>query len=176
MSFQFPSEITKVKYENLKKKAGEKDNWELHIVPKRINSDTIAPHNIHQLKHWRANVDFSIVHDYRKVTQYVAKYASKAEVKSNAYKSAFEEIFNDSDKSLESRCGLKKVITKVLGMRDISMHEALHLCMSLDLHSSNITVVKTSLLKSNLIKKKKRSKYLKNIKLLLLRFLRFLMT
>lgn len=154
--FKFPQELspkTTIKYENKKKNLTDSDRWELHIVPKRVNSDRISSHNLIQLKHWRANVDFCIVHDYNKVIQYVAKYASKAETKSNAFKAAFEEVFiNSISTTTDTHMALKKVMTKVLGLRDISMHEALHLTMSLDLHWSNIKVVRTSLNKSNLIK------------------------
>lgn len=93
------SETTIIKYKNVKRKPTDHDNWELHIVPKRVNNDRISSHNIYQLQHWRANVDFCIVHDYNKITQYVAKYASKTETKSNAYKAAFEEIFSSNNES-----------------------------------------------------------------------------
>lgn len=157
--FHFPqekSEVTKLKYENKKKNCNDPDKWELHIVPKRLHDDRISAHNKTQLIHWRANVDFSIVYDYNKVTRYVAKYATKAETKSNAYKTAFEEIyFQPYSGASTTHQNMKKVMNKVLGFRDISMHEALHLTMSLDLHWSNISVVKASLVKSNAIKKSK---------------------
>lgn len=114
--FKFPmekSERTIIRYENTQRKPTDPDKWELHIVPKRANNDRISSHNLYQLQHWRANVDFCIVHDYNKVIQYVAKYASKAETKSNAYKAAFEEIFTSTNESVETKTGLRKVITRV---------------------------------------------------------------
>lgn len=127
-----------------------------------MNDDRIASHNKLQLINWRANVDFSIVHDYKKVIKYVSKYAAKAETKSNAFKVAFEEVCsNPSVDTKTTQHNLKKVMNKVLGLRDISMHEALHLCMSLDLHWTNVTLVKTSLVKSNSIKKNQRGKFAK---------------
>lgn len=55
-------------------------------------------------------------------------------------------------------------MTRVLGLRDISTHETLHLLVSYELHC-NITVVRMSLDKSNLLirsefKGKKRTSYL----------------
>lgn len=161
--FDFPKEkcyVTQIKYENKKKNSSDPDKWELSILPKRINDDRIASYNKHQLQHWRANVDFSLVYDYNKVVKYVSKYAAKAETKSNAFKTAFDEIYSNSSSNVNTtQTNLRKVMNKVLGLRDISMHEALHLTMSMDLHWSNITVLKTSLIKSNSIKKSTAGNY-----------------
>ena len=51
-------------------------------------------------------------------------------------------------------------MTKVLGERDITRNEALHQLMGLDLHTSNITVVKTTLESSKGINKNKRTNQL----------------
>jgi hypothetical protein len=163
--FKFPqdkSDETQLKYENKKKNRQDADNWVMQVIPKRSYDDRIASHNKHQLRYWRANVDFSIVHDYNKVIKYVSKYATKSETKSNAYKAAFDEIYsNPLVDTRTTQQNLRKVMNKVLGQRDISMHEALHLCMSLDLHWSNVSIVKTSITKSNSIAKNKKTGNLK---------------
>lgn len=60
----------------------------------------------------------------------------------------------------DTHLALRQVMTKVLGERDITRNEALHQLMGLDLHTSNITVVKTSLECTKGINKNKRTNQL----------------
>ena len=80
----------------------------------------MSNHNKDQLKYWRANVDFSIVHDFTKVQRYVAKYASKGETRSGVFKEAFKTVFSEaSEDRTNTKVALRRVMTKVLGERDI---------------------------------------------------------
>ena len=62
------------------------------------------------------------------------------------FKSAFTEIFeNAREGETDTRLALKRVMTKVLGSRDVSRAEALHCLMDIPLHDSNVTIVRCSL-------------------------------
>jgi hypothetical protein len=62
------------------------------------------------------------------------------------FKSAFTEIFVNARKRETDTClALKRVMTKVLGSRDVSRAEALHCLQDIPLHDSNVTIVRCSL-------------------------------
>ncbi len=87
-----------------------------------------------------------MTHDPVRVERYVTKYASKGETKSGVIKSAFTEIFETTREGETDTClALKRVMTKVLGSRDVSRAEALHCLQDIPLHDSNVTIVRCSL-------------------------------
>ena len=102
----------------------------LELLSKRDKDVRIVNHNIEQLEHWRANCDFSVLFDLKKVLAYVSKYATKAESRSNVFKAAFNSVFARSLDEIDTRHALRQVMTKVLAERDVSVHEALHLLLS----------------------------------------------
>jgi hypothetical protein len=128
--------------------------WQITLEPKRINDQRISNHNIDQLRHWRANCDFSITYDYVRVQKYVTKYAAKGETRSGVFRSAFENVFSNArEDETNTRSALKSVMMKVLGERDVTLHEALHTLDGLRLWDANITVISTSLESSVLIQR-----------------------
>jgi ATP-dependent DNA helicase PIF1 len=141
------SDETKIIYNRFKyKNSDDYAPWEMEIIGKRVNNARVTNHNVDTLINWRANHDFSLVYNYRKVEKYVTKYSTKPEKKSDAFKSAFVEVVSKtSANSTNTQNTLKKIMNKVLGERDISDHEALHQLTGLPLHESNITVVKINL-------------------------------
>jgi hypothetical protein len=147
--WRFPKErtlVTTIEYSRGKIKGAATGPWILDIVPKRKNDQRINTHNPEVLKLTRANGDFSLTHDPVRVERYVTKFASKGETKSGVFKSAFTEIFeNAREGETDTRLALKRVMTKVLGSRDVSRAEALHCLQDIPLHDSNVTIVRESL-------------------------------
>lgn len=106
---------------------GKPGSYRIEINGTRMNDMRIVNHNRDQLRHWRANCDFSILHDLTKVLQYVTKYATKAETKSSVFDAAFASVFNEgSIEGIDTKQGLRKVMNKVLAERDVTIHEAIH--------------------------------------------------
>ncbi len=59
------------------------------------------------------------------------------------FKSAFTEIFETAHEGETDTClALKRVMTKVLGSRDVSRAEALHCLQDIPLHDSYVTMCK----------------------------------
>jgi Helitron helicase-like domain at N-terminus len=124
----------------------------LNIVSKRIHSEYVVSHIDEHLRVWRANTDSALIHDLTRVLKYIAKYASKPEVKSNPCAQAYNEIFNDSrSDDFDVKRNLKKVMMHVLGQRDVSLYEACHQLAGLSLHKSNILIVNSNLQAGNQI-------------------------
>ena len=130
---KFPKNLeaeTRVVISRTKRVDGSYTPYKLEIASKRVNDERITNHNTQQLKYWRANCDFSVLYDINRVVSYITKYASKAEVRSNVFNTAFICVFNDNNlDGLDTKVGLRKVMTKVLAERDVSLHECLHQLM-----------------------------------------------
>ncbi len=96
----------------------------LNIIAKRVNSQHIVGHIEDHLRTWRANTDSALIYDLTRVLKYIAKHASKSEVKSNPCLQAYEEIFNDiCCKDHDVKHNLKKFMMHVLGQRDVSLYD-----------------------------------------------------
>ena len=135
-------------------KNGQLGELLLSIVPKRRNDNRILNHNTEALELWRGNCELSLCHDLRRVVKYVSKYASKPETNSGVFQSVFKKVFERANSNTTStHLALQQVMTKVLAERDVTVHEALHQLMGLDLQASNITVVTTSLEPTRAIKR-----------------------
>jgi hypothetical protein len=140
------AEKTHIKYTRHKFKNGNYGLYEAEIIGKRVHNNRITNHNKPITKLWRANSDFSLVYNYRKVKQYVTKYTAKSEKKSNAFKAAFSEILiNPDNRAMNASLLVKKILNKVLGLRDLSDHEALHMLNEQPLIETNIKVIKVNL-------------------------------
>ena len=112
------SSETRITYERLKFKDGSFGSWEANIIAKRVNNDKIFNYHLNNLEQMRSNGDWSIIHNLRKTKQYVAKYASKAEKKSNAFKTAYTDVVtNCNNDDLPTATIIKKIINKVSGER-----------------------------------------------------------
>jgi hypothetical protein len=147
--FKFPKEIssdTCIRYSRGKINGKEIGPWQLEIVGKRVNDQLINNHNSEILKLWRANGDFSITYDAAKVERYICKYTTKSEISSEVFKCAYDEVFSKAiDGETNTHLALKRVMTKIMGERDVSLSEALHTLQDINLHNSNVTVLRVSL-------------------------------
>ncbi len=71
-----------------------------HDQPKLItkrNDPFINPHSRLQLQGWRANVDLKLILSIHAALQYIAKYASKAEIRSTTFSEILNQILSDSE-------------------------------------------------------------------------------
>ena len=137
--FNFPKEhsekttITVVQ----EKSNTQSPRYKIEINAKRHNDQRIVNHNHYQLQHWRANCDLSLLFDLTRVVKYVNKYATKAEKRSSVFNSAFKSVFSENNlEGIDTKASLRKVMTKILGERDVSLHEALHLLLG-----NNINII-----------------------------------
>jgi hypothetical protein len=155
--FHFPKELcskSRIEYKRDKYKNGNFGPWQCIIIIKRINDEWISNFNREQIFIWRGNGDFSLLNNINKVELYVTKYTGKSELSSSVFNDVFETVINEAEpESSNTKQLVKKIMTKVMGLRDVTPNEAMHTLMGIELHNSNITVVKTSLQKSNLLKK-----------------------
>ena len=98
-----------------------------------------------QLFGWRANVDMQYCVSRNKVVQYIAKYATKSETRSESLKDIYSTIvrgFNDDDRSLKA---IQKLLIKSLSERDYSAQETCHLLLQLPMNMSTREFVILSL-------------------------------
>lgn len=152
------SEDTHIEYVCNKNKDGTDGPCQLKVVLKRVNDNRISNFSKTVLYLWRSNHDWSFVTCLKKVLAYILKYASKSEIKSSIFQKIYKQVFEMADETTtDTHLALKQVMTKVLGERDITRNEAIHQLLGLDLHFSNITVIKTSLESSKSLSKNKYS-------------------
>ncbi|KAK3911529.1 LOW QUALITY PROTEIN: ATP-dependent DNA helicase [Frankliniella fusca] len=119
-----------------------KDNEIVDINFKR-NDVFMNKYNPWLIQTWRANIDFSPVLSKRIVYRYIAKYASKSEVKSICYNKVLTDI---QDKSCDESESVKKAIRRLListcAERDYCSQEVMHYLMGYHFyHSSRDFVV-----------------------------------
>jgi hypothetical protein len=159
-----PKELTndtRIEYSQKKLKNGNLGPWECSVIAKRLNNEYIIDFNQEILHIWRGNGNFSLCFEYYKIFLYILKYTTKPETKSNTFKEIFNQIFECASDSTDTKSSLKKLMMKVLGERDVTPNEAIHTLLGLNLHSSNVTVIKSSLANSNQILSNKRKNKLK---------------
>ena len=130
--------------------------WHLRVIMPRINEQRIINFNFECMHLMRCNQDFSIATDIHRIILYTLKYAAKCETKSSVFSRIYDHIMKEVNLSSDDpRCILKLIMERVMGERDVSANEAMHLILDLGLYQSNITVVKTSLDESKRLKKSK---------------------
>lgn len=130
--FKFPKNLqdtTKVEVVRDKLRDQTYGPYRVELTAKRINDPNIVNHNVEQLEHWRANVDCSVLHDLKKVLAYVTKYAVKPEQRSSVFSAAFNTIFAQQTDFWETRQALRRVMTRVIAERDVTVQEALHILL-----------------------------------------------
>ncbi|KAK3918326.1 ATP-dependent DNA helicase [Frankliniella fusca] len=95
------------------------------------------------LQTWRANIDFSPVISKRVVYQYIAKYASKSEIKSICYNKVLTDILNKGcDESECAKKAIRKLLISTCAERDYCSQEVMHYLMGYHFyHSSRDFVV-----------------------------------
>lgn len=139
--FDFPKELQ----EKSKLELDSKNNYE--YISKR-NHPLINNYNKFMLQHFRSNMDIKPIVSLYALNKYLAKYSSKGEIKSNAYKSLINDIsLIKQDNSVKDPA--KKLITKVLmksiSHRDISAQETVHLIVGYELVKCSRSFVRINL-------------------------------
>ncbi len=112
------------------------DNNHEPVLLTARNDGLINSHNPVQLSAWRANVDMQYCVSKRKVIEYITKYATKCEPRSQTMK----EVYSNIVRTLKDDSTVLKVIQKLLinsvGERDFSAQETCHLLLQLPLIKS----------------------------------------
>ncbi|KAK3911829.1 ATP-dependent DNA helicase [Frankliniella fusca] len=100
------------------------------------NDPFVNRHNRWLLQTWRANTDISFICNPEAVYRYIAKYASKCEIKSVEYGNLIQLVTSSSDNDNES---CKKIIRKLLikscSERDYCAQEVMHYLMGYKYYS-----------------------------------------
>ena len=144
--FNFPFECTDkthLVFERKKLKSGE-ERYVPNIVLKR-NDPRMNRHQRLQLQLWRGNCDIQIILDHNACLNYIAKYASKAEIISDVAKNAFSSVIKNLSGKETTGNVFRKLIIKSVGERDFSAQEVMHQILSLKLHCSSFDVINCSL-------------------------------
>lgn len=113
----------------------EENNDEPTVITAR-NDGLINSHNPVQLSAWRGNVDMQYCVSKHKVINYITKYATKTEPRSQTMKEAFANItrnMNDDSSALQV---IQKLLINSVGERDLSAQETCHLLLQLPLVKS----------------------------------------
>ena len=108
------------------------------------NDDRLNLHNPSILSIWRANVDCQPVLSINAVLKYIAKYASKAEHKSETYHSMLSRISTNCASDRPVAFAFRKMLTDSLVERDIGAQETSHLLLKLPLSICSRTFVSLS--------------------------------
>lgn len=139
--FNFPFELcdkTKLEFEKVNTK-DKSVQYRAKIITKR-NDSRVNNHPRMQLQGWRANCDIQIIIDHHACVEYLAKYATKGEPRSQQLKHAFNAVINDPELDNDSVKATKRLMMKSIGERDFSAQETMHQLLSLNLHSSTFKV------------------------------------
>ncbi|KAK3911390.1 Cytadherence high molecular weight protein 2 [Frankliniella fusca] len=107
------------------------------------NGCFVNKYNPWVLQTWRSNIDFSPILNKQIVYRYIAKYASKAEVKSISYNEVLTDIVNKTCDDFElSKKAIRKLLISSCAKRDYSSQEVMHFEMGYNFyHSSREFVV-----------------------------------
>jgi ATP-dependent DNA helicase PIF1 len=97
------------------------------------NDDRLNVHNVDLLAMWRANVDCQPVVSRHVVLKYIAKYASKAEKRSESYQDMLSRISNASGSEAPVLCAYRRFLAETLVDRDIGAQETCHMLLKLPL-------------------------------------------
>ena len=118
----------------------EDDKGQPELITAR-NDPYINPHNRLQLQGWRANVDLKPILSIHAALRYIAKYASKSEPQSKAFKEIFNQILNKSNHDEHSLTPIQKLLLSSVSERDISAQETCYILLGIPLyHSSRVFV------------------------------------
>ncbi len=129
--YDFPRSENPSTYLNFKRKQkrdGTFTRFQIEIMGKRVNDTNISNHNKTIAKYLRVNHDFTLIFDEKRILDYITKYQTKPEKRSNVFNAALNTVFNSEfQDGLDTRAALKRVFTKVQGERDVSVPEIIHL-------------------------------------------------
>ncbi len=86
----------------------------------RKNDQYINPYSQFQLQDWRANVDLKLILSIYAALQYIFKYASKAELQSEAFSDILNQILDESQPEDMLLTLVQKLLLYSVAERDIS--------------------------------------------------------
>ena len=115
-------------------KRSQNDKVEVTVEPRR-NDPLLNCHNRALLQAWRANVDFQLVHDRTKVVEYLAKYISKSEPRSQDLKDLLDAAVSITDETSDraTTTAIQRLLVKAVCERDICAQEVCHHLLELPL-------------------------------------------
>ena len=100
------------------------------------NDGLINSYNPHQLLAWRGNVDMQYCVSKRRVIEYIAKYATKCEPRSETMKQVYTSIVRNLRDDSSALQVIQKLLINSVGERDFSAQETCHLLLYLPLIKS----------------------------------------
>ncbi|XP_059066108.1 uncharacterized protein LOC131857481 [Cryptomeria japonica] len=124
------------------------ENGQPKHTPAR-NDDRLNLHNPFILSIWRANVDCQPVLSIDAVIKYIAKYAAKAENKSETYHQMLSRISTNFEPDKPTPNAFQKMLVENLVDRDIGAQETCHLLLKLPLSLSSRTFVSLNVNQKN---------------------------
>ncbi|KAE8740593.1 hypothetical protein FOCC_FOCC013893 [Frankliniella occidentalis] len=127
--FNFPQEYQ----EEAKLKFDDSGNPE--FLPKR-NDERLNKYNAYMIQTWRANMDVAPVISKTALVNYLAKYISKSETRSDHLGELMKIINEAGDQNKTAKYAEQRLYIKACSERDFSAQETCHLLMGLKLYSS----------------------------------------
>jgi hypothetical protein len=106
------------------------------------NDERLNIHNSNILQAWRENVDFQPVLSRYAVLKYIAKYASKAEGRSETYHHMLTRIASTSNIDDPASTAYRRLHSEAIVDRDISAQETFHMLQKLPLVTCSRTFTK----------------------------------
>ncbi|KAK3910005.1 LOW QUALITY PROTEIN: ATP-dependent DNA helicase [Frankliniella fusca] len=101
------------------------------------NDCFVNKYNAWVLQTWRSNIDFSPIFNKQIVYRYIAKYASKSEIKSISYNEVLTDIVNKTcDDSEPCKKAIRKLLISSCAERDYSAQEVMHFLMGYKFYHS----------------------------------------
>ena len=101
------------------------------------NDGLINSYNPVQLSAWRANVDMQYCVSRHKVIEYISKYATKCEPRSQPLREVYSHIVRTLTSHSTSLRAVQKLLINSVGERDYSAQETCHLLLQLPLYHSS---------------------------------------
>ncbi|KAK3929764.1 ATP-dependent DNA helicase [Frankliniella fusca] len=111
------------------------ENGNAEFLPQR-NDERLNKYNAYMIQTWRANMDVAPVISKTALVNYLAKYISKSEIRSDHLGELMKIINEASDKNKTAKYAVQRLYIKACSERDFSAQETCHLLMGLKLHSS----------------------------------------
>ncbi|KAK3907153.1 ATP-dependent DNA helicase [Frankliniella fusca] len=129
--YKFPKEL-------LSETTIEKQDGKIVDINFKRNDPILNKYNKWVLQTWRSNIDFSPILNKEIVYRYIAKYASKSEIKSICYNEVLSDILNRSTNDNDlSKKAIRKLLVTSCGERDYCAQEVMHYLMGYHLYSSS---------------------------------------
>ena len=122
----------------------DEENCEPILVTAR-NDGLINSYNPVQLSAWRGNVDMQYCVSKHRVIEYITKYATKCEPRSETMKDVYANIVRNLKDDSTALQVVQKLLINSVGERDFSAQETCHLLLQLPLVKSTRDYVILSL-------------------------------